>query len=120
MEPRGATTEPPDTDRPPQAAELPTEKAFVLQLTRATGATLESFAGRLGTSRAAVASDSRASPTFETPSPVCWTKPALGGQKAWPVEEIAERPQALGRREISWSPRHSRWRTGSQAKSVEG
>ena len=32
---------------PPEAPELPTEKAFVLQLTRDTGSSLEPFAGRL-------------------------------------------------------------------------
>ena len=32
---------------PPEARELPTEKAFVLQLTRETGPGLEPFAGRV-------------------------------------------------------------------------
>lgn len=34
-------------DSPPEAAELPTERAFVLQLSRETGPTLEPFTGRV-------------------------------------------------------------------------
>ena len=37
----------PDLTSPPEAPELPTEKAFVLQLTRDTGPSLEPFAGRV-------------------------------------------------------------------------
>lgn len=37
----------PDVTGSPEAPELPTEKAFVLQLTRETGASLEPFAGRV-------------------------------------------------------------------------
>lgn len=36
-----------DVTAPPEASELPTEKAFVLQLTRETGPSLEPFAGRV-------------------------------------------------------------------------
>ena len=36
-----------DVTSPPEAPELPTEKAFVLQLTRDTGPSLEPFAGRV-------------------------------------------------------------------------
>ena len=37
----------PDVTSPPEAPELPTEKAFVLQLTRDTGPSLEPCAGRV-------------------------------------------------------------------------
>src|SRR5262245_22774953 len=37
----------PDVPSSPEAPELPTEKAVVLQLTRGTGPTLEPFAGRV-------------------------------------------------------------------------
>src|SRR5262245_56326776 len=37
----------PDVTSSPEAPELPTEKAFVLQLTRETGPSLEPFAGRV-------------------------------------------------------------------------
>jgi hypothetical protein len=37
----------PDVTSPPEPPELPTEKAFVLQLTRETGSSLEPFAGRV-------------------------------------------------------------------------
>ena len=37
----------PDVSSSPEAPELPTEKAFVLQLTRETGPSLEPFAGRV-------------------------------------------------------------------------
>jgi hypothetical protein len=37
----------PDVTASPEAPELPTEKAFVLQLTRETGPGLEPFAGRV-------------------------------------------------------------------------
>ena len=36
-----------DVTSSPEAPELPTEKAFVLQLTRETGPSLEPFAGRV-------------------------------------------------------------------------
>ena len=36
-----------DVSSSPEAPELPTEKAFVLQLTRETGPSLEPFAGRV-------------------------------------------------------------------------
>ena len=41
------TPESPDVTSPPDAPELPTEKAFVVQLTRETGPSLEPFAGRV-------------------------------------------------------------------------
>ena len=37
----------PDVTSSPEAPELPTEKAFVFQLTRETGPSLEPFAGRV-------------------------------------------------------------------------
>jgi len=36
-----------DVNSSPEAPELPTEKAFVVQLTRGTGPSLEPFAGRV-------------------------------------------------------------------------
>jgi len=36
-----------DANSSPEAPELPTEKAFVVQLTRGTGPSLEPFAGRV-------------------------------------------------------------------------
>jgi len=35
------------SEPPPEAPELPTDKAFVLQLSRETGPTLEPFTGRI-------------------------------------------------------------------------
>ena len=57
----------PDVTGSPEAPELPTEKAFVLQLTRETGASLEPFAGRVEHVASAVASGSGTLPPFGRP-----------------------------------------------------
>ena len=46
-EERARTTGSPDATASPEAPELPTEKAFVVQLTRETGPDLKPFAGRV-------------------------------------------------------------------------